>query len=225
MTRNFSPNNVKNAAIRAMLEAGHEYANWTENRLGPSRARAPELFYQVKVAERIRQLPFNPAVFLEYNATDALKYNAEQVPQSRHGPLSKIPARNRNIDILVARKMRRNTPQPFRIALEIKRNAQKWDKIEKDVLRLSELVRTTGFQMGLSLFLTGHPEGARGKADFAQGRKDLKATMKRYEERNPDLKLSLLPLEKGGIRKFKTDEGGIRHRVWYVSGLDIRSRS
>ena len=46
MTRRFSLNSVKDAAIDAMLKAGREYnTDWTEDRPSYITARAPELFY------------------------------------------------------------------------------------------------------------------------------------------------------------------------------------
>ena len=230
MTRTFSLESVKNTAIDAMLKAGREYdADWTEGRVGPSRARAPELFYQVKIAERIRDLPFRPAVFLEYNGGDALEYNTEHMRQRRCGPQPEI-LKGKNIDILVAPKKRGNNFQPFRIALEIKRNVSKWHgkqgAIEYDVLRLSELVRSTGFQMGLSLFVTGHTEGRRGENDFAHRWKDLKDNLDEYEKHNRDLRLSLICPDdnEGGIRQFRKGRDDVRPVAWYVSGLDIRIR-
>ncbi|MCY4592559.1 MAG: hypothetical protein OXE86_18795 [Alphaproteobacteria bacterium] len=221
MPINFSVNNVKKAAIDAMVQAGREYnTEWTEGRVGTVRAFAPELFYQVKVAEGIRGLPFRPAVFLEYNARHALEYNAKHADPPNPEPLPGIFAGEGsiNIDILVARKKRKANFQPFQIALEIKRSASNWRRIEADVLRLSELVRSTGFRMGLSLFITRSFVGEEGP-DL----ENLKAAMEKYSEANPDLRLSLIDPKEGGERRsVRRDNGNIQCHAWYVSGVDIR---
>ena len=144
MAKRFSAKKVKEAATQAMLDAGLEYTTWTENFPDRFRARAPELFYQVKIAERIRELPFSPAVVLEYTAEDA-------VPRRPGRPL-KILEGNKNIDILVAPKKVRENFKPFQIAIEVKRSVSRWVVIEKDVRRLAGLVHSEDFQMGLSLF-------------------------------------------------------------------------
>lgn len=214
MTSRFSANKVKDAAIQAMLEAGREYADWTESLVDSFRARAPELFYQVKIAERIRELPFSPAVSLEYTAKDA-------VP-TRRGRRLKILEGNKNIDILVAPKKVRGDFQPFQIALEIKRNAPRWRVIEKDVQRLTGLVHSEGFRMGLSLFLMWHPVGEKGEATFVERRRKLKKEMKEYGRKYANLKFSLIDPQYGGELVIITRDGGRETRVWHVSGLVVR---
>ena len=216
MTRRFSANKVKDAAIQAMLDAGREYTDWTENYPGPFRARAPELYYQVKIAERIRELPFSPAVFMEYTAKDAV--------QPRLGRPLKILAGNKKIDILVAPKKVRGNFQPFQIALEIKRNAIRWRTIERDVRRLTGLVRSEGFHMGLSLFLMWHPVGGEGEAKFADQRRKLKKAIEKYGKNYPKLKFSLIVPKQGGSLDIITRNGNIQTRAWHVSGLVVAPR-
>ena len=214
MTRKFKANRVKDAAIEAMLEAGREYADWTENLVDSFRARAPELFFQVKIAEQIRELPFSPAVSLEYTAKDAV--------QRRRGRPLKILEGNKKIDIVVAPKKVRGNWQPFQIALEIKRSASRWRVIEKDVQRLTGLVRSERFRMGLSLFLMWHPAGEKGTATFVERRRKLKKEMKEYERKYSNLKFSLIDPQYGGELDIITRDDGPETRVWHVSGLVVR---
>lgn len=214
MAKRFSARAVKDAAIQAMLDAGLEYTSWTENLPDRFRARAPELFYQVKIAERIRELPFSPAVVLEYTAEDA-------VPRRPGRPLKNLEG-NKNIDILVAPKKVHGNFRPFQIALEIKRSVTRWGVIEKDVRRLVALLRSPDFQMGLSLFLMWHPVDRKGEATFASRRRKLKEEMEAYGRKYPELKFSLIAPTQGGKLDIVTRNGNEQRRAWHVSGLIIQ---
>ena len=202
-----------------MLEAGREYnGEWAENRPTHVTASAPELFYQVKVAQRIRNLWFSPAVFLEYSGKHAWEYNAEQAGREQQPP-GGLEGR---IDIVIAGKKKREIFQPFEIAIETKRFVRRWETVQEDVERLSELVWSGGFQMGLCLFLTGYIVGRRNKRAFDQYWQELEEDMERYKTNNTDLDLLLVPLKRGGERLVKKDNGEIESRAWFVSGVDIR---
>lgn len=217
MTEMFSAKEVKKvkeAAIQAMLDANHEYIEWTENRVDRSRARAPELFYQVKVAERIRNLSFSPAVFLEYTAKDAVRRRPDRPLEILEG--------NKNIDILVAPKKDGGNFNPFQVALEIKRRAASWNVIERDVKRLTWLVNSEHYQMGLSLFLMRHPVGRRGETTFADQQRSLNEGMEDYRNKYSNIKFSLIAPRLGGELDMIMSSGAKQRRAWHVSGLVIR---
>ena len=214
MTARFSKNKVKNAAIEAMFAAVGEYTDWTEKEVKPW--RVPERFYQVKIAEQIRQLPFDPAVFLEYNAKDAVQARPGRPPELFRG--------KKKIDIVVAPK----NIQPFQIAIEIKHSANRWDTVKPDVERLRQLVRhnsqNQGIRMALSLFLIWHPLGSKGEGNFENQRHKFKENIKEYRRKYRDIKLSLVAPEKGDEFKIETDNGETESYAWYVSGLSIVKR-
>ena len=83
MSARFSRKNVKKAAIEGMLEAGEDYLKWTEDDIRPW--YAPEYFYCVKISERIQELPFRPAVYLEYTAAHSFKPRPGRISEKLKG--------------------------------------------------------------------------------------------------------------------------------------------
>ncbi len=211
MPARFSRKSVKKAAIEGMLEAGRDYLKWTEDDIRPW--RAPEYFYCVKMSEKIQELPFRPAVYLEYTAADSVKPRPGRVSEKLKG--------KKRIDILVAPK----NDAWFQVALEIKRGVNRWSNIEKDIGRLKALVDHNspgeGVRMGLSMFLMRHEVSNNGSIGFDKKLRKMRCKIKEFGHRYDNLKTSFISPVRGGECDIATKSNQTQQYVWYVAGVSI----